>query len=573
MATTNFSSGTVIASSWLNDVDAVTYERTSDWVHAKEYGVVGDGTTDDTTALQNALTAASGKTLLLGGNTYAITSALTPPANVTIQGVSGLTTIKLLSSGSDVNLINLSGASTVFRVKDVIFDGNKATVSAVNTSGIYLSSANTVEVLNCTFKNFNDLGSNAGGKGVYMAHASSAEKLVVDNCTFTDIEGNAVQTYYVKRNIITNNKASGIITTFADINGQTLPTTDDVLTTIANNVIVCDASFPEAISVLSLLGNDIEAVGNKINGGGVQIVVHTGTTEDLVNYRVSGNMLWEAKANGITVNQTSGTNATNFNVVVSDNMIYQPLKDGIALVGTYVGSGATGGPVTVVGNTIIDNLTSTPSPEAYACIRLLGMTNTTVANNNITGPRWAGILCHYDGKNINISGNNVSDHQGRTDTAPNSGGPIVVSSGNATAALSGISITDNLISNFATTIANTSSIRVAGIVIAEAKTTNISVKNNQIITGNAVGISVYNADYVQAESNDVRGAYSVPLLTLTPGANCQLTYAITYPRHGTTGARPTLTAEQIGFNYWDTTIPEPVWWNGTVWKNEANGTV
>lgn len=572
MATTTFvNRQTPIVAEWLNDVDAVVYEKVSNFIHVKEYGAVGDGSTDDTTALQNALTAANGKVLVFGPLTYAITSSLTIPANIKIQGIPDVSTIKVLSSGSNLNILQKTTASTSLYVDGIIFDGNKSSVSSVDVNGIYLSSASVVKVTNCTFKNLNN--NSNGGKGIYVAHASEAEVLEVISNVFTGIEGNAVQSYYVKRNIIKNNKGYDILTSFADINGQTLLSNYDVITDISSNTIYCNASFPVAFSVLSLLGNNVTAHNNAIYGGGVQIVVHTGTTEDLANYTVSGNLLVEALGNAITVNQTSGTNANNYNVVISGNSIHKPAKDGIALVGTYAGSGATGGPITVVGNTIYDNLTSTPSPEAYACIRLLGTTNTTIANNSITGPRWAGILCHYDGKNINITGNTIVDHQGRTDTAPNSGGPIVLTSGNATAALSGVSITGNVISNFATTIAGTSSIRVAGIVIAETKTTNVSVKDNQIITGNAVGISVYNADYVKVEDNDVRGAYSVPLLTLTPGANCQLTYAINYPRYGTTAARPTLAAEQIGFNYWDTTLTKPIWWNGSVWKDQANTTV
>lgn len=76
MSTTNFTSGTVIASDWLNDVDAATYEgaavftpagtgavsrtvqaKLRDTVSVKDFGAVGDGSTDDTTAFNDAAAA------------------------------------------------------------------------------------------------------------------------------------------------------------------------------------------------------------------------------------------------------------------------------------------------------------------------------------------------------------------------------------------------------------------------------------------------------------------------------------------------------------------------------------
>jgi len=89
MTTTNFSAGTVVESSWLNDVDEYVYgnnfvvtgtgsvartlvEKARETVSVADFGAVGDGTTNDLTAFTNALAAhpwiklESGKTYFLG---------------------------------------------------------------------------------------------------------------------------------------------------------------------------------------------------------------------------------------------------------------------------------------------------------------------------------------------------------------------------------------------------------------------------------------------------------------------------------------------------------------------------
>jgi parallel beta helix pectate lyase-like protein len=73
-------------------------------VYLADYSPVGDGTTDDTTPVSNALSAAAGKTLVLEeGKTYIITQALTVSKNTTILGKGS--SLKFVVSSSVRNLL------------------------------------------------------------------------------------------------------------------------------------------------------------------------------------------------------------------------------------------------------------------------------------------------------------------------------------------------------------------------------------------------------------------------------------------------------------------------------------
>lgn len=69
MADTTFSNGTVILPAWLNDVNDRVY---TDIVNVKNYGAVGDGSTDDHAAVIDAVEAAITRLAASGGNSITV---------------------------------------------------------------------------------------------------------------------------------------------------------------------------------------------------------------------------------------------------------------------------------------------------------------------------------------------------------------------------------------------------------------------------------------------------------------------------------------------------------------------
>lgn len=80
---TTFTSGTVYTSAWGNWIN----QKASEIYSVKDYGATGDGVTDDTTAIQSAITATpKGCTVFFPPGIYKITSALTVTKPMVILG-------------------------------------------------------------------------------------------------------------------------------------------------------------------------------------------------------------------------------------------------------------------------------------------------------------------------------------------------------------------------------------------------------------------------------------------------------------------------------------------------------
>jgi hypothetical protein len=111
-----------------------------DVVSVKDFGAVGDGVTDDATAINAALTSvqSTGGVVEFGPGTFVVGSTIQIPDNCAIQGQGqrGATTIKLKSS-ANVNIVEAKSGTggNGIGIYDLTFDGNQDN----NTQGgVYL---------------------------------------------------------------------------------------------------------------------------------------------------------------------------------------------------------------------------------------------------------------------------------------------------------------------------------------------------------------------------------------------------------------------------------------------------
>jgi hypothetical protein len=118
------------------------------WIDVKHpaYGAKGDGVADDTTAIQNALSAvlSTGGVVFLPAGTYLISNTLTMPLNKAklLGAGTGVTTIKVKNSANLANIASIilvqSGSSQI-TIEGFTIDGNRANQS---TGGFGIGIAN-----------------------------------------------------------------------------------------------------------------------------------------------------------------------------------------------------------------------------------------------------------------------------------------------------------------------------------------------------------------------------------------------------------------------------------------------
>jgi hypothetical protein len=245
--------------------------RLRDIVSVKDFGAVGDGVTDDTAAIQAAITAATN--VLVPPGTYGISSQITSTGNLhlTIQGTlkplsnagsPGTALLKVTGSNctirfdgaggidcvsasfSNWNGIAAGSASSMIEAVEV-YGGAFRNVGLNNTSAavISFSAVKSGTIRDTSIKNCGVVGNvSGGGFGIYT---DNCEAVVVDGNTLDTVGSTGINMSCGLNNVVSNN-AVNKITLFGFKGGYGLGPT------VTNNVAPSTTVFTVAKNASSL---------------------------------------------------------------------------------------------------------------------------------------------------------------------------------------------------------------------------------------------------------------------------------------------------------------------------------
>ena len=199
-------------------------------INVVDFGATGDGTTNDTTAVQAAIDASGGKPVVFNASKTFLCTALTVTSNTHLI-ING--TLKSHASIGSNPLISGSTVSNVIIEGFGIVDGNKSNVGSVNSTGIYLATATNCRVQDITIQNCylqNNPGIDGAGLWIEGGSGNSAVNVTSDNHRGNGfVFGNNTDSYTQECRSSNNTFGSGIahtrgvraksINDFADSNG------------------------------------------------------------------------------------------------------------------------------------------------------------------------------------------------------------------------------------------------------------------------------------------------------------------------------------------------------------------
>ena len=411
-------------------------DKLRDVVSVKDFGAVGNGSTDDTTAIQAAFTAAgsTNRAVYIPGTTtyYKISAALTVPDGVTVFG-DGFDSV-IQTTDSSVNVFEI-GHDTV--VQDLHFKVPTASYSYPNgynsQNAIYAGSKNNVTVKN---------------NRIQITNASNG--ILINQCRNVSIEGNIVFG--------------------ATYQGENLPGAGN-----ADIVTITGENTPPAASVESnryvisgnycLSNNGIGVCANLYGNNSDMLITNNicvaldpatctvgGTWKEIVSDGSSLGTL--RRRHGISFGYGNDVNAAPRSVI-SNNICRNTLRTGVYL---QAGSGQiTPSPILVIGNICSLNGQDT------------GISPNTTGNSSLEGGIW------LDNINPNsvITGNVIYDFKKGSQGAIN----YIFS---ATTGVSGPTISNNFIID-----SEGDGIQLVGPI------RHTTIKNNHIVNSTRYDVSLF----------------------------------------------------------------------------------
>lgn len=354
---------------WQSDRSDAVLVAASDSTQAEKDAA--DFITDGNTATANdgdqvqinaALTAASGKKVVLLAGTYILDSYIAVPNNTMLVGT-GTASHVILADGLNANLSIIYGQDSVngsgVVIQDLLLDGNSANQTSGATTGISLyhfgegtgpSARVSARIMNVTIQNMRK-------NGIQIEDSS---RVSITGNTTRDNEGSGISLLRVSDSTLGGNISIGNSYDGVALNG----TTNSVVTgTIAksnsgNGILLTAGSDSNTISANNLSANGNAGImvqgssrssvsGNTVSQNTASgISVQEGANDNIVSSnKISNNgsatqnngiFMWSVTGNQLTNNSISDDSATGTNYAIN---LYDSSVDSSYLAGNTIASG------------------------------------------------------------------------------------------------------------------------------------------------------------------------------------------------------------------------------------------
>lgn len=518
-------------------INALTAWATGLVSHSADNGVVGNGTADDTAAMNSWLAAAASAGMvaqLQAGAVVRVASGQVTIPSGTRLNLNGAT-IRNVRSGVNDRLLVVSGVADVW-IGNGILDGAKASYATATEQrhNIYIVNSDRVTVDNVISKN-------AKGDGVYVGDhltgASTAVALYNVTC-----DGNHRQGLSVCH-------VDGLVAVgcrFINTSGTAPQAGVDIEPNNAGVIcsdlrfIGCEFSGNTGAGVTAVMQpsptvrqGGIEVIGCHIAGNSASGVILC----DVTDFRMVGGSSRLNTEQGILITHSVGT--SNRNLIFSSVEIDANLRTGL-----LVGTSALVDGLLVTGCTVVNNGTLSPNNDSGVNITPL----TGSKNVQIIG-------CRFDGASMRYAVRTAAELSHLTMI------------GNYYGTLgTGISVlADDTTTRYVLDRAQTATHKQAYVGASTASVIDLyTTGESQPRISMRTDAFVFSSGSATQDTILQRAAANV----LAVGADdCFKT------GRNTTANRPTASAAGQGSMFYDTTLGKPIWSDGTNWKDAAGTTV
>jgi hypothetical protein len=400
-------------------VNRTIYEKLTDSISVKDFGATGNGATDDTAAIQAAVSSlTSGGCVNIPAGVYLVSAAITIPNNVTVQGVGDSSQIL---ANTDITVFTTSTATTATIASGIVIQNLyiNNTVSGTKTKyDIILYNPNVCKIINVHIFSASLGYSNTNVGGIWLERpsvggAATAFVNLIKDCF---VQNNSIYLNNISDSQITGGYVWGFNRSYAIL----LSNCGDI--EVSNSGGIIPSQYNGGVYLLGVC-NQIRIVNNYFDGNNSGVITGVGiyspqpqsSTSGSTATVVVGNTFFLMQKESINLNDPIGWSITGncfYNGNATNNFISDVLIIGQAI--QPQGNTVTGnsfendGPRTNAGYAIQEfNNGNNPTLNTYCGNSFSGAYNSPVivslANSVIAGN--VGINSEYLNKLGGFTGN------------------------------------------------------------------------------------------------------------------------------------------------------------------------